>query len=98
MGSRDDRSACPDDATLAGFMNGTLAGSRDAAFRRHLDQCDRCAVAVGGAPAEEPKPTRRKDGDDRATHKIRIGDEFAHKYRVESIVGSGGMGTVLRAF
>lgn len=46
---------------------------------------------------DEPSPTRRGELD-RATNKIRIGEDFAHKYRVESILGSGGMGTVLRAF
>ncbi|MBS2014587.1 MAG: serine/threonine protein kinase [Deltaproteobacteria bacterium] len=48
---------------------------------------------------DEPRPTRRGEpGGERATGKIRIGEDFAHKYRVERILGSGGMGTVLRAF
>ncbi len=98
MGSRRDAppSDCPTDDVIAGFRAGTLSAARDARVRRHIDGCERCATAALGSDAEDPRPTVRGDPD-RTANKIHVGQAFAGKYRVESILGSGGMGTVLRA-
>lgn len=47
---------------------------------------------------DEGTVTRRRASDwARSAYKIPVGEPFAGKYRIERILGSGGMGTVLRA-
>ncbi len=91
--------ACPDDEVIALLVDGSLEPAEDAAVRAHLDACDACRVlfadvaraldsGIGarGAPRAAP-----------AEHSFHKGDIFAGKYRIDKLLGKGGMGQVFAA-
>lgn len=76
--------ACPSDETLALFSSGSLSAADVSRLRAHVDGCDDCRALLaelGRGPSA----------------KVRAGDVLLGKYQVETVLGGGGMGTVLRA-
>ena len=93
--------ACPSDDTVALFLEGGLGGADEAGFRAHLDGCPSCRTLLVEAAREAPNPLAKTGGAGRKARQllgaIDVGETIADKYRVEAVLGSGGMGTVVRA-
>ncbi len=93
---------CPDENTLVAVAEGTAPS---AVHARHLDSCSSCRETVGSlvrlaalAPtmtSDRPPPLRTSDPD--RSGESAAGDIVAQRYRLERIVGEGGLGVVWAA-
>src|SRR5207248_7541733 len=54
---------CPDSATIAAFVDGTLDQERANTVLAHIDACDECLVAIGDASAFVRQETAAEPGD-----------------------------------
>jgi serine/threonine protein kinase len=91
---------CPSDETIALFLAGGLDGAAMTALRAHMDGCDVCRVLIveAGRSSTAAVPDTRI-GTPRARHlvgRLAVGDTIGEKYRIDAMLGAGGMGTVLR--
>jgi serine/threonine-protein kinase len=95
---------CPDENTLGQWQENLLEGSDRDAVERHLDECGEChgllaivarhsATARGSAAADETPPADPVRGE----LGLQPGRVIDAKYRIDGIVGRGGMGVVVRA-
>lgn len=81
------------------FTGETLTPGERPAVEEHLEGCltcrERLAAMIGDSPTNklEPQLARRPDPADMP----QPGDVIVEKYRVESVIGAGGMGVVLGA-
>ncbi len=89
-----------DEDTVILLAQGALAGAALQQAEQHLSQCDACrsllAESVQGAELADPDLTHglpSAEGVDVPP----VGAVLAEKYRVESVIGTGGMGVVLAA-
>ena len=60
-----ERRACPEPATIAAFIDGTLAGDQTQSMSEHIASCDECLAEIGDA-----MPFVRKERES-ATHRSR---------------------------
>ena len=91
---------CPSDDVVARYLSGALEERQIVPFRSHLDRCDDCRALVAEAGRDGPTSMT---SDAELTELwsapavcVKVGDTLDGKYRLESILGVGGMGTVLR--
>jgi serine/threonine protein kinase len=94
---------CLDDTAILGFAEGRITGAELADAERHLAGCEECRQLVSEL-VRDPRPS---DGAHAATvpseplqtgeSPVHEGDLLAGKYRVERVLGAGGMGIVVAA-
>ena len=94
---------CLDDTAILGFAEGRITGAELADAERHLAGCEECRQLVSEL-VRDPRPS---DGAHAATVPseplrtgeipVHEGDLLAGKYRVERVLGTGGMGIVVAA-
>jgi eukaryotic-like serine/threonine-protein kinase len=101
---RADR-RCPDDNAVAAFLAGSLTGLSRQRFEEHVDRCSRCAEVVaelgrlGPLPASGFETTLVDAGAqpvERSSYRrqgLQPGDVVA-RYRIDRMIGAGGMGVV----
>jgi serine/threonine protein kinase len=86
-------SMCPNDETVALFVDGGLAPEAERAIRLHVDQCQRCRQVLANLVATgEVSQSGAHEG-----LPVRIGEVVRGKYRIDGVLGAGGMATVFRA-
>jgi hypothetical protein len=106
MTSNDAMVGCPDPASLAELVDGTLAPEGGAVVRAHLEVCDACRETVAAlvrerrsaftTPAvESSAPPRPASGARSPT--LAPGSLFAKRFEIERYAGGGGMSQVYRA-
>ena len=96
---------CLDARTLAAFAAGALEPARLPAVEAHLARCSACRTVVADAARGTPvrAETLKLWGDGGSNSEgwlapaLAPGDLIAKKYRIESRLGSGGMGVVFAA-
>jgi serine/threonine-protein kinase len=103
MAGRDDDSLiCPSDDTVALFLGGALAAVEEAAFRKHVDECAACRdlLVEAGREVQPVLETTRVSPIElrgrQPTARVGVGDISGEKYRIDALVGAGGMGAVYR--
>jgi serine/threonine-protein kinase len=84
---------CLSDHAVAELAQGLLAGADLAAAEAHLAACDDCRVLVSELARATPFPRSKAGSSDAPPEPERIAD----KYRVEGVLGVGGMGVVVAA-
>ena len=94
---------CPDGHTLETLAGDTLGPAERPAVEAHLEGCSTCRerleAMIGDSPTRKFEPhhnvslSRRSDPVDLP----QSGDVIVGKYRVDSVIGCGGMGVVLGA-
>src|SRR5687767_4711231 len=92
--------ACPDDEVLALLVDGSLEPAEDAAVRAHLDACDACRVLFADVARALDSGVGARGGGTRGAppeHNFTKGHIFAGKYRIDKLLGKGGMGQVFAA-
>ena len=97
---------CPTDEVIALYLSGHLDDARVASFRQHIDGCDSCRVLIveagrsGSVPMEVAEVIHEtRVGQPRGKSlvgRLALGDMLGGKYRIDALLGTGGMGTVLR--
>jgi anti-sigma factor RsiW len=98
-------SGCPSDDVLARFVSGDLGPEQESAIRRHMTTCAACrelsaavdqTAALPSQPTQGAVPPTTQRSDDEPQHLValRVGDVVQERYRIASVLGSGGMGTV----
>lgn len=100
---------CLDDAVVVALLDGQLLDTQLADVQRHLASCSQCvallADAARGARAsvavaeagELQRVGRVLDVDPELAHVLTPGASIDGKYRVERLLGHGGMGSVVAA-
>jgi serine/threonine protein kinase len=99
LGREDLSKGCPTDEAVALFLAGELPSEDERNFRAHVDECDMCRALLAEAGREPPAlgMTRVAPlGVPRASAHLVPGDLIGEKYRIDAVLGSGGMGVVFR--
>jgi serine/threonine-protein kinase len=100
--------ACLDDNLLAEYRHGRLPSAAAALMKQHVDGCQTCrghldALPNGAATAPPPSNGQAAHGPthpsqaSRPLAPIQPGQLIAEKYRVDRVLGTGGMGVVVAA-
>jgi serine/threonine protein kinase/tetratricopeptide (TPR) repeat protein len=110
---RDEPGPCLDEETLAALVDGALGDAGRARAEVHLAACKTCCSLVGAVAFAAGSAARGSAGDSDAlanaeaalarssgvgsSARLLPGDVVANKYRVERLLGRGGMGEVFEA-
>jgi eukaryotic-like serine/threonine-protein kinase len=96
--------ACPSDDTVALFVDGGLSEGQERSVRLHVDGCTRCRKVLAGLAgtgqieaAEAGGRSHAAAGSERVPLPLASGDIVQRKYRIDGVLGAGGMATVFRA-
>jgi eukaryotic-like serine/threonine-protein kinase len=92
-------STCLSDAAIVDFSRGALAGPAREDAERHLAACEACRVLVSEVARGSFGPTSGAPAlrDDDAPASL-VSRTLAGKYRVDRVLGAGGMGFVVSAW
>lgn len=92
------KAACIDEATLERLPRLDALGDATTITKivRHVEECTDCAARISDAIRRRPKHARALERFFSGSA-VRLGDVIAGKYVVDGMLGSGGMGTVVRA-
>jgi eukaryotic-like serine/threonine-protein kinase len=90
--------SCPSDETVALFIDGALAPAQETSIRLHVDGCARCRQVLAGLVGSggASQPTAVSEGG--AKLPLSVGQVVRRKYRIDGVLGAGGMATVFRAY
>ncbi len=88
-----------DAQTIAAFAKGTLPKDETASAMSHITTCDACRIAVSDASFDAMETSDDSIGDEsiKSPEPLSSGQIVADLYRVEGVLGRGGMGTVYAA-
>ncbi len=87
-------SECPGDDSLLEFAQTGPAGAGAAAIEQHLAECSLCRRAVSALVRSSQAASDRPEAPGTS---LQPGDVLDEKYLIETEIGAGGMGRVLRA-
>jgi serine/threonine protein kinase/soluble lytic murein transglycosylase-like protein len=82
--------ACPSEDQFAAFVDGRLAPELAGPFHVHVDQCAACSALLAVLARALP--------DDAAIAPLPAPGDQIGEYKIEEVLGQGGMGIVFRAF
>ncbi|MGH7279941.1 MAG: protein kinase domain-containing protein [Polyangiaceae bacterium] len=91
---------CPSEATLVAYATGASAPADRSAIESHMAECADCRVIVSMLAKDstaDPFADTALATEAPLKHEFLEGEIFEDKYRVERLIGAGGMGLVVEA-
>jgi serine/threonine-protein kinase len=90
--------AHPSPEQLEAFLSGTGGADTAAQVEVHIDRCEDCRVLLSNVVRAQGDAAARATTHQVAAAPVTPGDVIAGKYRIERVIGAGGMGTVVAAW